>query len=86
MKEFPADQPPREPPSIEASDDEACRIIREAMAANDGFISQREGAEIVLRQLPSFKKTRAMELVKDMTLDDLAELCATHGVKVALDL
>ena len=22
----------------------------------------------------------------DMTLDDLAELCATHGVKVALDL
>ena len=22
----------------------------------------------------------------DMTLDDLAELCATHGVKVAFDL
>jgi hypothetical protein len=39
-------------PSQGASDDEARRIIREAIAANGGFISQKEGAEIVRGELP----------------------------------
>jgi hypothetical protein len=67
LNEFPPDPPPREKLSKEASDDDARRIIREAIAANGGFISQKNGADIVRHEFPGFNKERAMLLVKELT-------------------
>jgi hypothetical protein len=67
LKEFPSEPPPREEPSKEASDEDARRIIREAMAANGGFISQKKGAKIVGAEFPGFNMQRAMDLVKGLT-------------------
>jgi hypothetical protein len=62
LLEFPAS-----PPRKVGTDDDARGIIREAMAKNGGYITQRNGAEIVCRQFPEFLKQRAMELVKELT-------------------
>jgi hypothetical protein len=59
---FPASAPPKE-----ATEDDARRLIREAIEANSGFIAQKKGAEIVRREFPGFNKERAMELVKELT-------------------
>jgi hypothetical protein len=67
LNEFPPDLPPRQKSSKEASDDDARRIIREAIAANGGFIAQKRGAEIVRAKYPDFNKERAMGLVKGLT-------------------
>ena len=67
LRRFSSERPPQEVPSKEASDDDARHIIREAMAANDGFISQKGGAEIVRAEIPGFNKERAMKLVKGLT-------------------
>lgn len=62
LKEFPADPPPPE-----ATEDNARRVIREAMASNGGFISQKNGAKIVRAVFPDFNVARAMELTKELT-------------------
>jgi hypothetical protein len=62
LKVFPADPPP--PP---ATDENARRVIREAMASRGGFISQKNGAKAVRDVFPDFNATRAMELTKDLT-------------------
>jgi hypothetical protein len=50
-----------------ATDDDVRQILREAIAENGGYITQRSGAEIVQSQFPDFRKHRAMELVKELT-------------------
>ena len=65
LKAFPAD-PPQRPP-IQATDNDARRVIREAMASRDGFISQKNGAGIVRSVYPNFNATRAMQLTKELT-------------------
>jgi hypothetical protein len=54
-------------PSRGASDDDVRQILREAIAENGGYITQRRGAEIVRSQFPDFRRHRAMELVKELT-------------------
>ena len=68
LKAFPADRPsPIGPTPIQATDEDANRLIRDAMASNGGFIPQREGSRIVRAAFPDFKATRAMELTKALT-------------------
>jgi hypothetical protein len=62
LKVFPADPPP--PP---ATDENARRVIRDAMASSGGFVSQKNGAKIVRSVFPHFNVERAMELTKDLT-------------------
>jgi hypothetical protein len=65
LKAFPADPP--QVPQIQATDEDARRVIREAMASRGDFISQKNGARIVRAAFPGFKATRAMELTKELT-------------------
>jgi hypothetical protein len=67
LTEFPPDSPPREVSVPEASDDDARHVIQEALSRNGGFLSQKEGAEIVRAKFPSFNKEQAMKLVKELT-------------------
>jgi hypothetical protein len=62
LKVFPADPPP----PAEPTDEDARRLIRDAMASRDGFI-QKNGAKIVRDKHPNFNVTRAMELTKGLT-------------------
>jgi hypothetical protein len=52
------------------SEDDARALIREAMTKNGGYISQENGAGIVRETYPSFRKKRAMDLVKELTGDN----------------
>jgi hypothetical protein len=55
-------------PSVQqGTDEDARRVIREAMASRGGFISQKNGAKEVRRVYPDFNATRAMELTKELT-------------------
>ena len=62
LKEFPADPRP-----LQATDEHARRLIREAMASSGGFISQKKGAKIVRAVFPDFNAERAMALTKGLT-------------------
>jgi hypothetical protein len=65
---FPADPPPPPKPTpIQATDEDARRVIRDAMASSGGFIPQKEGARIVRKVFPDFNFTRAMELTRELT-------------------
>jgi hypothetical protein len=59
-------EPPQRPP-IQATDEDARRVIRDAIASSGQFISQKNGARIVRAAFPGFKATRAMELTKELT-------------------
>jgi hypothetical protein len=63
LNAFPAN-PPR---PAEPTDDDARRVIRDAMAANGGFVSQKNGAKAVRGVYPRFNAGRAMELTKELT-------------------
>jgi hypothetical protein len=65
LKEFPAD-PPKRPP-IEATDEDALRVLRDAMPSRGGFVSQKNGAKIVRNAYPNFNVKKAMQLTKDLT-------------------
>jgi hypothetical protein len=68
LERFPADPPhPPKPAPILATEEDASRLIREAMASSGGFISQKNGAKIVRAAFPGFNATRAMELTKELT-------------------
>ncbi len=67
---FPANTPTRDGATIEVSDDAARSKIRDAIEKNNGFIGQKNGAEIVRAAFPNFPKKRAMELVKQLTKND----------------
>jgi hypothetical protein len=68
LKAFPADPPPTpKPVPIHATDEDARRVIRDAMASRDGFIPQKEGARIVRAVYTNFSVERAMELTKELT-------------------
>jgi hypothetical protein len=60
--EFPANLPAKP-----TTDDDARRLLLEAIDKNGGYITQKNGAEIVRSRLPGFKKERAMQLVKELT-------------------
>jgi hypothetical protein len=49
------------------SNDEALSLIRHEIEKHGGFLSQEKGAQIVRKEDPSFRKKRAMELVKQVT-------------------
>jgi hypothetical protein len=49
------------------SDDDALSLIRRGIEKHGGFLSQEKGAQIVRKEDPSFRKKRAMELVKQVT-------------------
>ncbi len=49
------------------TDDDVRAVIRDAMAANGGFVGQEIGAKIVREKFPDFNKKRAMQLVKEAT-------------------
>jgi hypothetical protein len=63
LKAFPADPPP----PVEPTDEDAKRLISDAMASRGGFISQKNGARIVRGVHPNFNFTRAMTLTRDLT-------------------
>jgi hypothetical protein len=45
-------------------------VIREAVGANGGFLSQDAGAEIVRMRFPDIGRDRARDLVKQVTGND----------------
>ncbi len=49
------------------SDDDVLSLIRREIEKHGGFLSQEKGAQIVRKEYPSFRKKRAMELVKQVT-------------------
>jgi hypothetical protein len=52
------------------SDDDALSLIRREIEKHGGFLSQEKGAQIVRNEDPSFRKKRAMELVKQVTRNE----------------
>jgi hypothetical protein len=52
------------------SDDDALSLIRRGIEKHGGFLSQEKGAQIVRKEDPSFRKKRAMELVKQVTRNE----------------
>jgi hypothetical protein len=71
LREFPADRPePLAATPHEANDDEISAVIREAVAANGGFLSQDSGAEIVRMRFPQVGRDRARDLVKQVTRNE----------------
>jgi hypothetical protein len=65
LKAFPGDALQR--PPIQATDEDARRVIREKMASRGGFVSQKNGARIVRAAFPGFNAVRAMQLTKELT-------------------
>jgi hypothetical protein len=49
------------------SNDDVLSLIRSEIEKHGGFLSQEKGAQIVRKEYPSFRKKRAMELVKQVT-------------------
>jgi hypothetical protein len=58
---------PPNAPAKQATDDDARCLLLEAIDKNGGYITQKNGAEIVRSRFPGFKKERAMQLVKELT-------------------
>jgi hypothetical protein len=58
---------PPNAPAKQATDDDARRTLLEAIHNTSGYITQKNGAEIVRSRFPGFKKERAMQLVKELT-------------------
>src|SRR5271170_7577566 len=68
LRGFPAERTePQTAAPDEANDDEIRAVIREAVAANGGFLSQDAGAEIVRMRFPEVRRDRARDLVKQVT-------------------
>jgi hypothetical protein len=60
LREFPEAPPSTKAPAVSGSDEDARKVIRQAMSERSGFIGQEKGAEIVRAKFPSFGKKRAI--------------------------
>ena len=68
---FPAEPPVAQIPRIAADDDAARPVILKTLNDLEGFVGQEQGAEIVRAKIPGFPKKRAMQLVKELTGNEI---------------
>jgi hypothetical protein len=70
LREFPEEPPTARILATPPTDDSARAVIRRALVESGGFVSQKNGAEIVRTRMPTFPKKRAMQLVKELTRNE----------------